>query len=397
MKTTEPNNKQLKEIKLFEAFAGIGSQYRSLKNISKQKKWKIIVVGIIEWYINAIIIYVIIHSEKISQKKEKLISNFALSGDSKTALSKSSINRINDTNLAFYINESKRKYNNLFNIEMIKYSDIPINIDIFTYSFPCQDLSTQGLQKGINKKYKTRSGLLWKIENILKGMKKNLDVLQLPKYLLMENVKNLTSPKNLIYYKKWISSLEKIGYKSQSYILNSKDFNLPQNRERVFLISIRSDYKTKVNYNFPIFNKAINYLPLSTIVDKNYNKNLNLKYKTTEWKKTVNGIIKKELLNYTTFNSENFIFNVDGIGPTLTASGANSRIKIEVANNKFRYLNACECLLYMGFNKEDYSLIKLVNFIGDNKIIFLAGNSIPINVLDEIFKTFIFDSDKNEI
>lgn len=395
MKIRTLSKPQLKEVKLFEAFAGIGSQYRSLENISKQKKWKIIVVGIIEWYINAIIIYVIIHSKKITHKKEKLISNFTLSSDSKTSLSKSSIDKINNTNIAFYINESKRKYNNLFNVEHISYFDIPINIDIFTYSFPCQDLSTQGLQKGISKKLKTRSGLLWKIENILKGMKKNLNSSQLPKYLLMENVKNLTSPKNLIYYNQWINSLKKLGYDSKSYILNSKDFNLPQNRERVFLISVRNDYKKKVNYNFPIFNKASNYVPLSKIVDKKYNKDLSLKNKTTEWKQTVNGIIKKEMLNYTTFNSENFIFNIHGIGPTLTASGANSRIKIEVADNKIRYLNACECLLYMGFNKKDYALIKSLDLIGDSKIIFLAGNSIPVNVLEEIFKSFIFNSDED--
>lgn len=374
---------------MFEAFAGIGSQHRALENIGLSMGWEIKVVGIIEWFTYAIVGYVSINDPKFIPKKESFTQISDISNDSKNVITNTFAKKLINSELASYLKRSQDKYNNLFNIENITWKNIPRNIDIFTYSFPCQDLSTQGLQKGINKDIKTRSGLIWKIEKILLDMKSNIKSEQMPKYLLMENVKNLVSPKNLNNYSNWINSLFEIGYSSKSYILNSKNFSLPQNRERVFLLSIRNDYKDIVDFKFPEFSDNTKKISLSSILDEFDKRYIPIKNKSSNWKTMKSGVIKKELIDFTKFNSENFVFNPNGIGPTLTASGANSRIKIEI-NNKYRYLNSGECLKYMGFNESDYQLMKKTKLLPDSKITFLAGNSIPVNVLEAIFKSLVF-------
>lgn len=117
--------------------------------------------------------------------------------------------------------------------------------DFWTYSFPCQDISVSGKQAGI--KEGTRSGLLFEVERLLKVASKENT---LPKYLLMENVKNLVSAKFMPDFTNWLISLENIGYETKWGIMNAKDYGVPQNRERVFAISIRKD-QSAINFRFP--------------------------------------------------------------------------------------------------------------------------------------------------
>lgn len=102
--------------------------------------------------------------------------------------------------------------------------------DLITYSSPCQDFSVAGLQKGGDLGSGTRSSLLWECERIIRAVK--------PKYLLMENVKNLVGEKHKHNFIKWLKVLESIGYKNWWKVLNAKDYGVPQNRERVFVVSI---------------------------------------------------------------------------------------------------------------------------------------------------------------
>ena len=84
-----------------------------------------------------------------------------LSNDSKKPISKETLTKISNKSLiGYYLNQSKNIANNLFDIKNVNYKDLPEDIDIFTYSFPCQDISNQGKQKGFDKDSKTRSGLL---------------------------------------------------------------------------------------------------------------------------------------------------------------------------------------------------------------------------------------------
>lgn len=108
----------------------------------------------------------------------------------------------------------------------------------------CQDFSNAGLQKGGEEGSGTRSSLLWECRKAI--------VAKRPKYLLLENVKALVSKKFLPMFNKWIKSLEDYGYYNNWSVLNTKDFGVPQNRERVFLMSIRRDLlDPNPVYNFP--------------------------------------------------------------------------------------------------------------------------------------------------
>lgn len=113
--------------------------------------------------------------------------------------------------------------------------------DLVTYSSPCQDFSVAGKMKGGEKGSGTRSSLLWECERIIRAVK--------PKYLLMENVKNLVGKKFMPCFKAWLCTLEEIGYNNYWQVLNAKDYGIPQNRERVFVVSIRKDLNQ--TYMFP--------------------------------------------------------------------------------------------------------------------------------------------------
>lgn len=112
---------------------------------------------------------------------------------------------------------------------------------ILTYSFPCQDLSKAGKKRGMSKGTSTRSGLLWEVERLLGEMK------ELPQILLMENVPDVVSDKNIKDFAEWIAFLDSLGYRSKYEILNAKNYGIPQNRERCFMVSWLGDYY----YGFP--------------------------------------------------------------------------------------------------------------------------------------------------
>lgn len=115
------------------------------------------------------------------------------------------------------------------------------DIDLFTYSSPCQDISIAGLQKGLKKDSGTRSSLLWNVADAVEVLK--------PKYLLMENVTALVNKNFLPDFKKWLKTLSKLGYVSKWKCLNAINFGIPQNRDRVFCISMRKD--VAFDYQFP--------------------------------------------------------------------------------------------------------------------------------------------------
>lgn len=138
--------------------------------------------------------------------------------------------------------------------------------DMWTYSFPCTDISLAGRLKGLEKGSNTQSSLLWEVERLLNISK---DINELPKYLIMENVKNLVSKKFIKYLQIWLDYLESLGYKNFWKVLNAKDYGIPQNRERVFMISILDKNAT---FEFPkpirLKTKLIDYLEKE--VDEKY-------------------------------------------------------------------------------------------------------------------------------
>ena len=114
-------------------------------------------------------------------------------------------------------------------ISKVDWHNVP-DFDLFTYSFPCTDISNAGQQRGLEEGSGTRSSLLWECERCIE--------IKRPKFLLMENVKALTQAKFMPYLQKWANILEGYGYTNYTKVLNAKDYGVPQNRERVFMVSI---------------------------------------------------------------------------------------------------------------------------------------------------------------
>ena len=220
-------------LKIIEAFAGVGSQKMALRNIGIEHES----VGIFEIDIDAIISYGVIHHEEceefesgntIEQMKDWLLEK-NIGWDFKK--NKSRIPRLNKTKTKLLYNACYLA-NNFGDISKADAKDIPDH-DLFTYSFPCQDISLAGLQKGFEKGSSTKSSLLWECERIIREKQ--------PKYLMLENVKNLVGNGFIENFKKWLTLLNEIGYVNYWQVLNATDYVIPQNRERVFVVSIRKD------------------------------------------------------------------------------------------------------------------------------------------------------------
>lgn len=126
--------------------------------------------------------------------------------------------------------------------DIISIDELPI-ADLWTYSFPCQDISVAGKLAGI--KEGTRSGLLKEVERLLIRAREKES---LPKYLLLENVKNLVSKRFKADFDSWLSFLSDLGYTNYWQVLNAKNYGIPQNRERVFVVSVYGEHES---YTFP--------------------------------------------------------------------------------------------------------------------------------------------------
>ena len=133
---------------------------------------------------------------------------------------------------------------NLWDITKVDAFNLSKDIDLLTYGFPCQDISLAGKQKGMFNEdgTLTRSGLFFKALDIIECVK--------PKIAIAENVKALTSKKFTEEFKIVLDSLEKAGYHNYWKVLNAKDYGIPQNRERVFIVSIRKDIDHYI-FEFP--------------------------------------------------------------------------------------------------------------------------------------------------
>lgn len=195
---------------------------------------------------------------------------------------------------AIYPQWADRNYGD---ISKIDWEQVP-DFDLFTYSSPCQDFSQAGKQAGGERGSGTRSSLLWECERAIVAKK--------PKYAVFENVSALVSHKFVRMFNEWQLTLNRLGYSSWAAVLNAKNFNIPQNRARVFLVSI---YGVS-NYEFPKHTPLTRRLKdcLEDLVDERY-------YIT---KKRLQGMIKsteRERKRGNTFKFEPV--SIDGIAHTI--------------------------------------------------------------------------------
>lgn len=239
-----------KPIRLIECFAGYGSQALALKYLGADfEHWKIA-----EWAVKSIQAYKDMHfpddntDYSAEYSKEWLIDYLfkkCISADYNKPMTREQIARMGEDKIRRVYNNIISTHN-LVSVTNVKGKDLQITDTddytyILTYSFPCQDLSQAGLSKGMAKGSGTRSGLLWEIERILDECE------ELPQILLMENVPQVIGEKNRDAFRDWFMKLESLGYKSWYTIMNGKDYEIPQNRERCFMVSALGD----CYYDFP--------------------------------------------------------------------------------------------------------------------------------------------------
>ena len=261
--------------------------------------------------------------------------------------------------------------NNLGDICKINPSDIPDH-DLFTYSFPCQDLSVAGKQAGLGKG--TRSGLLYECEKVIEAKG--------PKYLLLENVKNLVGKKFKPQFDEWLEYLEGLGYTNYWKVLNAKDHGVPQNRERVFVVSILGDHES---YEFPKpipLDKCITNILEDEVDEKYYiNKPFHLVNKGHQAELDIKGMdcIKR-------------VYGTDKVSPALTTmqGGLREPKILEGLDCRIRKLTPRECFRLMGMRDDDIDKIQAAG-ISNTQQYKMAGNSIVINVLEAIFKNLFME------
>ena len=261
-----------KPIRLIELFAGYGSQSLALKYLKVPfEHWKIC-----EWAVKSIQAYKDLHfgddtcdySKAYSADEliEMLLAK-GISADYNAPMTREQIRRMGEQKIRTVYNNIIAT-NNLVSVCNAHAQDFEIQDTekytyILTYSFPCQDLSKAGNGAGMAKGSGTRSGMLWEVERILDECNGNL-----PQILLMENVPDVIGANNVKHFAQWVKKLEQLGYTSKWQCLNAKDYGVPQNRDRCFMVSWLGNHY----YDFPTPIKLEKRLKdvLETNVDEKY-------------------------------------------------------------------------------------------------------------------------------
>lgn len=257
-----------KPIRLIECFAGIGAQAKALENLGIPYESH----RISEWAIPSIKAYAAIHhgwrGEPLEgySLEEMVAMTDGISADYCKPLTEAQRRKKGAKELAIILGAMKACKDDCPDISKVTGESLGIESEsnrghcyIMTYSFPCQDLSQAGTTQGMTKGSGTRSGLLWEIERILLELQ---DRHERPDILIMENVPQVHGAKNLKDFQAWVKALDGMGYSSYYKDLNAKDFGIPQNRDRCFMVSILGQW----GYNFP--KKSELKYPLRNYLDK---------------------------------------------------------------------------------------------------------------------------------
>ena len=352
-------------LKVFEAFAGYGSQSMALKRLGIDFE----VVGISEVDADAIISYAYIHcgydgsisdvpkKEKIEYLRKLNIPHHFKTGE--LNLDKMLVSKMNT------LYEASKLSKNFGDIRYINQSEIP-DFDLFTYSFPCQDVSSAGKHKGFTEGSETRSSLLWECKKIISAKK--------PKYLVMENVNSILGKSNTDNFELFLDYLDSLGYNSKYYVLNALDYGIPQSRRRLFCVSVLNGENKFVPPPITFLKTHLFDLMESCVDDKYY--------------------LKGSTLNEPLDNEFSFCLDANywrGITLEQFLKKSRRQLVTDKQNQDGTYtprrLTPRECLRLMDVSESDID--KFIDKISDTQLYRLAGNSIVVGVLERIFKEIL--------
>jgi len=371
------------------------------------------VIGTSEWDARAIVAYAQIHNKNKFNKElatvrkwsDKKVSDyfstrtFSLNSKNPSNILRKSREFQNNVIAANIVN------NNFPNIKQLAAEDIK-GTNLLTYSFPCQGLSiaNMGRAKGIKPNSNSTSNLIWEIKRLLDDVVTSKN--QLPKYLLMENVKTLIGEKHKADYKLWKKYLSSIGYETYTFVLHGHDHNNLQKRSRVFAISILRNYK-KI---------SLTEDKIAETIKNEYGKKLSILERKKKYLKILSSS-SEELINLSIPNdtpsrqlmaNENidlvkeakkrkYMFNT-----LTTKQDRHPNIGMITLDKKIsgklhkRFITPKEAYMIMGFTSNDFDkvFIKYKEQILTKETLYRqAGNSIVVQVLESIFK-FIIDIER---
>lgn len=242
--------------------------------------------------------------------------------------------------------------------------------DILCAGFPCQPFSIAGKKEGFQDK--NRGNLFYKILEIIDKKK--------PHTLMLENVKNLHTIHRGETFKVIKSELEKRGYAVSYKVIDSRYYNSPQSRQRIYIICTKGD-----SYNFKEIKNTI--VPVSTIIDNSVDKYFDYEDKYHLVKSKGNGMMKYKLMNKTTGKGGRQgerIYDLTKCGPTIcaTSGGPGAKTGFYDFDGKIRTLTPREALKMFGFD----STFKYESLTKEKELLYYLGNSIVVNVLTELIK-----------
>lgn len=313
---------------------------------------------------------------------------------------------------------------------------------LMTYSFPCQALSLAGKREGMEKGSGTTSSLLWEVERILNECE------ELPQILLMENVTQVHSKKNLRAFQEFQSRLSKLGYTNYCQDLNAKDYGVPQNRNRCFMVSILGDYfyefpkpfplekrlkdvlEDKVDDKYYVSQKAVEYITRQERIEKKYTEingdiaipvtakgqnnwtgsfvqdqpsvqRLGGLFDKVDERRQAGSIYDPVGISPTVdtaqggyrepmvLDEQNGYIRNDGTVGTLTTDGHSPKHNNRVVNAdlRIRKLTPKECWRLMAFTDEEFEKARAVS--SDSRLYMQAGNSIVVDVIKHIIGTML--------
>lgn len=403
--------------KVVETFSGIGAQAKALGRISNDFE----IVNTCDWDINAIIAYCRIHNGGIDtsilndvsdEEIDAFLKGTTLSMDGKKPISDNAYKRLS-LDFKRLLCAAIKQTKNLVSITDVHGEDIGNDIDLLTYSFPCQDLSLcgcwHGNKSGIARDAHNRSGMLWEVERILKEMYSNKQ--NLPRFLVMENVTNILSTTHKADFDDWKSTLVELGYVNHIYRLNAKNFGVPQKRERAYMISVLCNNDAQkvcfvenyfYNNNLEDEATALQYrmreFLLKDVLRLDYSKKAYKLEANMSQPNNTPSRIKIYQENDMLFDGKKI--NEIKVNTVTTKQDRNPNSGLITYDSgrdgkaKWRYLTPRECFLLMGFDESDYDAVvidnpeyrKNMSLLNNEKLIKMAGNSICVDVLEAIFK-----------
>jgi DNA (cytosine-5)-methyltransferase 1 len=334
---------------------------------------------------------------------------------------------------------------NLGDITKVDADKLPKDLDLLTYGFPCQDISNSGKMKGLFNEdgTVTRSGLFFEALRIIEATK--------PRVAIAENVKMLTSRKFATEFKIVLDSLERAGYNNYWKVLNAKDHGIPQNRERVFIVSIRKDIDTG-SFKFPesiplnlrlkdllegevderyfvkteltrklVIDSEVTEPQVLRSVRNEHGKQIRKKYESGEvtesWSamkqyeprkdgvsNTISTVLKDNILlvkeatktgyaeatigDSINFEHPNSTTRRGRVGKQVSQTLMTSPQQAVILDDmRIRYYTPRECFRLMGFSDRDYDIASAVT--AEKQLYRQAGNSIVVPVIQRIMENLV--------